>query len=92
MKAFKIDKFKVVSEVIAEYISQPAFFIDEPNSLYRATVKTYDAEGNFIGNKEVSFTQEEYDNWGTDNNYIYNLIHTKLGTQQIGNDLVELSK
>lgn len=58
-------------------VSKPTFFCDEKTGVYRATVDCYDGD-TFICAKETFFTQEEYDAWGTDNTYIYNLIYTKL--------------
>ena len=90
-QVFAIEEFTTSPAIVAVYVSQPAFFLDEDAKTYRATVKCYDGERNFVGNKEVTFTQEEYDGWGTDDEYIYNLLHEKLGTKRTFNNLIDLN-
>ena len=90
MQTFKIEQTTAVPAVTMEYISLPTFFLDTLNARYRATVICYDASGVVVGNKEVQFTQEEFDAWGTDDKYIYDLIHEKLGTKRINDELTEL--
>lgn len=90
MQAFKIEQTTAVPAVMMEYISLPTYFLDTLNARYRATVICYDASGGVVGNKEVEFTQEEYDNWGTDDSYIHNLIHEKLGTVRSDSIITEL--
>jgi len=89
-QVFAIQKFTVVPVVAAMFISKATFFCDEVAGLYRATIKCYDKDKKFIGNKEVFFTQDEYDAWGTDNEYIYTLICTKLGIVRTSTDLIEI--
>ncbi len=90
MLAFKIEQLEIISAKIAVFISQPSFFLNEEKKTYRATVKCYDSNKEFIENKEVAFTQEEYDTWGTENEYIYKLIHEKLGTTRTSAELTEI--
>lgn len=78
-----ITEFTVTPAKVATSISKAQIFVDEENSSYRATVKAFDSKGDFIGNLEAHFTQEEYDNWGTDGEYIYDLICSKLGIERI---------
>lgn len=59
-------------------LSKATIFADEENGIYRATIKAYNAQDEFVRNYEAFLTQEEYDAWGTDEDYIYNLICTKL--------------
>ena len=80
---FQIQEATIIPASVATHVSKPFFYCDEENSTYRATMKAYNAEGEVVQNLEVKFTQEDYDKWGTDNEYIYNLIYTKLGLTRI---------
>ena len=90
MQTFKIEQTTAVPAIMMEYISLPTFFLDTLNKNYRATVLCYNSDGVIIASKEVQFTQEEFDAWGTDDKYIYDLIHEKLGTKRINDELTEL--
>lgn len=79
----RIQQINCSTPVLADYISKPIFRLQEDNGHYSATVKCIDLDGEVVGGKEVFFTQEEYDAWGTDNEYIYNLILNKLGMTRI---------
>lgn len=92
IQVFAIEKFTVVPVVTAAFISKPNLFCDEEQGSYRATIKCYDKNKKFIGNKEATFTQEEYDGWGTDSEYIYSLICQKLGIVRTSNDLIDLTE
>lgn len=80
---FQIEEATVIPAKTATRISKPVFFLDEENSVYRATVKSYNADNELVQNLEVFFTQAEYDAWGTDNEYIYSLLFEKLGMTKI---------
>lgn len=80
---FQIQEATVIPAKTAIRTSKPVFFLDEENSIYRATVKAYNADNVLVQNLEVFFTQEEYDAWGTDNDYIYSLLFQKLGMTKI---------
>lgn len=80
---FQIQEATVIPASTATRVSKPFFFLDEENSVYRATVKSYNADNEFVKNLEVFFTQEEYDAWGTDNEYIYSLLFQKLEMTKI---------
>ncbi|MBK9249360.1 MAG: hypothetical protein IPM69_14915 [Ignavibacteria bacterium] len=79
----QVQEITVIPAKKATRISKPFFFLDEENGAYRATVKAYSSEGELVQNLEVRFTQEEYDAWGTDNEYIYSLLIAKLAMIQI---------
>lgn len=89
-QVFAIEETTAVPAVTASYISLPTFFLDEKRQSYRATVECYDADKKLCGRLEVKFTQEEYDAWGTDSKYIYDLIHEKLGTKPTQEELIDL--
>ena len=42
-------------------------------------VRYLNADGNIVDNKYVKIEGEEYNAWGDDDNYITNLVLTKLG-------------
>lgn len=42
-------------------------------------VRYLNADGNLLDNKYVKIEGEEYNAWGDDDNYITNLVLTKLG-------------
>lgn len=78
---FQIEETIGIPAKNINYISKPTFFINEEELLYRATIKCYDIDDQFVCNKEVVFSQEEYDSWGageSGENYIYDLIFKKL--------------
>lgn len=83
---FQIEETIGIPSILISYISKPHFYLDEDGGLYRATMKCYSIDEKFVCNKEVFFTQEEYDSWGSGDDgdiYIYNLIMEKLGFTKI---------
>lgn len=46
-------------------------------------VRLMDSDDNVISVESVLISGEEYNNWGSDDNYIENLILTKLGLQKL---------
>jgi len=42
-----------------------------------------DSDNNLINIETISIEGEEYNNWGSDDNYIETLILTKLGFQKL---------
>lgn len=49
------------------------------NSHVTMVVHYLNANGNLLDNKFVKIEGDEYDAWGDDDNYITNLVLTKLG-------------
>ena len=49
------------------------------NSHVTLVVHYLNANGNLLDNRIVKIEGDEYDNWGDDDNYITNLVLTKLG-------------
>ncbi len=83
---FQIEEAIGIPSILISYISKPNFYLNEYDELYSATMKCYSKDEEFVCNKEVFFTQEEYDSWGSGNDgeiYIYNLIMEKLGFTKI---------
>lgn len=75
---FQIQETVGIPAVNISQLSKATIFADEENGIYRATTKAYNAQDEFVRNYEAFITQEEYDAWGTDEEYIYDLICTKL--------------
>lgn len=74
----QIETFSVVT---ISQISKPKYTIDEEAGIYKATIKGYSAQNQYVKDFEIEFTQEEYDNWGAGNsgeNYMKKLILNKL--------------
>lgn len=74
----QIETFSVVT---ISQISKPKYIIDEEDGIFKATVKGFSVENQYVKDFEIEFTQEEYDNWGAGNsgeNYMKNLILKKL--------------
>ena len=67
-----------IPEVKVSKVSAPELFISKETGIYRATVKAYSADDVLVMTYEAFLTQAEYDNWGTDDSYIDNLILSKL--------------
>lgn len=55
----------------------------ELNKSVRFGVRLMDSNENVISHQNITISGEEYENWGSDDNYIENLILTKLGVQKI---------
>jgi hypothetical protein len=55
----------------------------ELNKSVRFPVRLMDSNENVLSQQNVTISGEEYENWGADDNYIENLILTKLGVQKI---------
>jgi hypothetical protein len=53
------------------------------NKSVRFAVRLMDSDDNVILSQNITIFGEEYENWGSDDNYIENLILTKLGVQKI---------
>ena len=53
--------------------------VNQFNGDSNVNVVLFDKNEQFIQNTNVSLTKEEYDNWGTDDKYIVDLVATKLG-------------
>jgi hypothetical protein len=53
------------------------------NSSVTFPVKLMDSDNNLINIETISIEGEEYNNWGSDDNYIETLILTKLGFQKL---------
>jgi len=49
------------------------------NTSVEAIVVALDNDNNFIYNERIKIEGEEYQNWGTDDNYLENLVLSKLG-------------
>jgi len=89
-QVFRTKETVIVSAITAQYISLPTFYLDERNKAYRATMECYNSDKKLVGMKEVFFTQEDYDAWGTDSEYIYNLIYSKLGIVRTDTTTIEI--
>jgi hypothetical protein len=53
------------------------------NSHVLMVVHYLNAAGNLLDNKYVKISGDEYNAWGDDDNYIINLVLTKLGLTKI---------
>jgi hypothetical protein len=52
------------------------------NKSVRFPVRLMDSNENVISNQTITISGDEYENWGSDDNYIESLILTKLGVQK----------
>ncbi len=52
------------------------------NKSVRFPVRLMDSNENVISNQTITIYGDEYENWGSDDNYIESLILTKLGVQK----------
>ena len=54
------------------------------NSYVIIVVSYFNSNGNLIHNEYVKIEGEEYNNWGLDDQYLVNLVLTKLGLTKSG--------
>lgn len=54
------------------------------NSFVSISVAYYNSNDNLIHNEYVKIEGEEYNNWGLDDQYLVNLVLTKLGLTKSG--------
>ena len=54
------------------------------NSYVSISVSYFNSNGNLIHNEHVKIEGEEYNNWGLDDQYLVNLVLTKLGLTKSG--------
>lgn len=54
------------------------------NSYVIIVVSYFNSKGNVIHNELVKIEGEEYNNWGLDDQYLVNLVLTKLGLTKSG--------
>ena len=77
-KTIKIKPIMVsLSDVILNSIS-----IDYTNQTANISISILNPEEQIYTNRFIILTQEEYDGWGNDDNYIVDLLLSKLGLEK----------
>lgn len=82
MNIIQIKEVDCSVPLIVTSMSSPNFRIETETGTYYATVKCMDADGKVLTSREVEITKNEYDEWGTDDDYIVNLVLSKLNFER----------
>ena len=53
-----------------------------------SNVSLFDSNNNFLQSINIIISKEEYEKWGSDDNYMVNLIATKMGFQLEGSNTI----